>query len=293
VDLITLAAGDATLTLAPELGASIVAWERGRFPMFRPPLPDALERRFVRGLAAFPLVPYSNRIVHGRFRFAGSVYALPATFGGHAIHGVGWETPWRLVARKDESVLLAMTHVPNEFWPFAFDAELLTTLTPDRLSVRIEAVNRHDAPAPFGIGLHPYFPRSAAATLQFNADGVWRNSREMEPVAHIDVPPEWDHTLRQPLGSAALDNCFTGWDGTARLSYPHEGYVMTIAAEPVFGNLVVYDAPDNPFIAAEPVSNANDAINKPDLPAGQAMRVLAPGETLAGTMSFTVEDVAA
>jgi aldose 1-epimerase len=41
------------------------------------------------------------------------------------------------------------------------------------------------------------------------------------------------------------------------------------------------------FFCVEPVSHSPDAINRPDLPADQAMHVLEPGAVLAGRISLT------
>jgi aldose 1-epimerase len=291
MELITLRAGDADVTLAPGLGGAVVSWTRAGHAVFRAPLPGALADGFVRGLASFPLIPWSNRIAHGRFAFDGESYQLPATFGGHAIHGTGWTSPWQASEHDSTSATLVNVHEPDELWPFAFAAAQRFTLDADRLTLALSVTNRHARPAPFGIGAHPYFPRGAGATLQFSAAGVWRNVGEMIAAEHVAVPAAWDHARALPVGSADLDNCFTGWAGVARLTYPDPGFAITMTADPVFANLVVYISPVNDFIAVEPVSNVNDAINKMDQPVAHGLRVLRPGETLAATMAFTVEDI--
>src|SRR5690348_17022893 len=72
--MLTLSAGQSSLVLAPEAGGAIVGWSWGRFPVLRRPLPEALLHDHARGLAAYPLVPFSNRIANARFRFDGQVY---------------------------------------------------------------------------------------------------------------------------------------------------------------------------------------------------------------------------
>src|SRR6478735_7850324 len=53
------------LTLAPDQGGSILSFRHGDFDLLRP----AEGSGNVRTHAAFPLVPYSGRIDHGRFTF--------------------------------------------------------------------------------------------------------------------------------------------------------------------------------------------------------------------------------
>lgn len=289
MEFITISAGDSVLTLAPGLGGSIVSWLHRERAMLRPPLPGAVEKRFVRGLGCFPLVPYSNRIARGHFRFGGTEHQVPATFGGNAIHGVGWEKPWQATRPDPTRVTLTLDHVPDATWPYAFRAEQRYVLAQDQMIVHLLMQSLHHAPAPAGIGLHPFFPRSPEAKLQFGASTVWENGPDMIPTQRIAIPPAWDHTQPKQVGSAVLDNCFAGWRGTARLSYPDLGYAMTMEAEPVFRHLVVFVPEGKPFFAVEPVTNMNDGVNRMDDTPGHGVTVLAPGEILAGRVTFRIE----
>jgi aldose 1-epimerase len=147
------------------------------------------------------------------------------------------------------------------------------------LTIRIEATNLHASPAPMGIGAHPYFPREPGAAITFQADGVWFN-REALPMTHGPVPADWDHSAGRPASREPLDNCFTGWHGTARIPG------LLIEADPILGNLQVYTPANADFLCVEPVSHVPDAINHPELPEAQAMTVLAPGQTLGGSISI-------
>jgi aldose 1-epimerase len=288
MDFLTLAAGDATVVLAPDLGGAVVSWTRGENHIFRPPLDGAIQDRFVRGLASFALVPYSNRIARGKFRFSGIDYQLPATFSGNAIHGVGWQGSWAPDQPEPTRADLTFDHAPDPTWPFAFRARQSFSLSPEALECHLLVQNLHDGPAPVGLGHHPYFPRAPGATLQFTADAVWHNGPDMIPDRRTPVPPEWDHRTPRPLGSATLDNCFVGWRGGARITYPDRGYGITISADPVFDKLVVFVPPGKDFFAVEPVTNINDGINRMDAP-DNGIRILQPGEIFAGKMNFAVE----
>jgi aldose 1-epimerase len=293
MDLLTLTAGDMALSLAPELGGAVVSWTRGADPIFRTPRTDALARAFVRGLASFPLVPYSNRIAGGLFRFAGVDHQLPASFGGNAIHGIGWERAWHVGHSDPAHATLTLHHLPDASWPFAFRAEQRFALDADALTCFLMIQSLHGGPAPAGLGMHPYFPRSPEATLRFTADGVWHNREDMIPDRRTAVPEEWDHTTPRRLGDVALDNCFVGWRGSARIAYPDRGFAISIAAEPIFRHLIVFTPPGQDFIAVEPVTNMNDGLNRIDDTPGHGICILQPGETLFGRMTFRVEDIGA
>ncbi len=290
--MLTLQAGEGSLTLAPELGGSIVGWTVGPHHVLRPPLVDALVQGSARGMAAFPLVPYSNRIDHGRFDFGGRSYQLARNFGDepHSIHGVGWTSVWDAAEVSARAARLTLVHDGRGAaalgWPFPFDSELRFTLEPDGLTVALAMTNRHDQPAPAGLGLHPFFPRTETATLRFSASGVWRNGADHLPIEHVAVPPDWDHRTPRRVGSAVLDNLFTGWDGEAEITLAPSPIVVRLSASDLFRRLVVYVPDGKPYFATEPVSHRTDAINHLGQGEDTGLRILEPGETLAGEVRF-------
>jgi aldose 1-epimerase len=284
--LVTLTAGDVRLVLAPEIGGSIAEWSRGAHSLFRPMQPHGLEERSPRGLASYPLFPFSNRVAHRRFRFAGVDHELPDLMNGFAIHGAGWQLPWQ-AAQTANGATLSLEYGPGPLWPFAFRATQHFTLTPNALVCDLGIENRHPSPAPAGFGLHPYFPRTPQTSLRFTAPYVWHNGTgDMIPVRRSAPPPEWDFSAGHVLGGVALDNCFAGWGGHAVLSYPDRGYTLTITADPVFRHLVVYVPTEQDFFAVEPVSNMNDGLNRMQDDTDHGVFVLAPGEARTGRMSF-------
>lgn len=286
--MLTLRAQDASLLVAPESGGAIAGWARGPVRLLRMPLTDAVLRGDVHGMACFPLLPYANRIGHARFAWAGKTWQL-RPFPGHpnALHGVGWKRPWDIAALTEASVRLTLTHDPAGpdgpvDWPFAFTATEEIVLERDRCRITLSLTNRHREPAPAGLGVHPYFPAPGAA-LQFQAASVWENDAINLPQTRIAIPPAWDHSTGCPIGAVALDNCFVGWRQPAVLRWPT--HTLTLTADPMFDHLQVYTPPGQPFFAVEPVSHAPDALNREGAP---GMRVLAPGETLAGSITLDI-----
>lgn len=244
--MLTLCADDMSLVLMPEQGAGILGWTRGDIPLLRHAVPRAVVPGTVREMAGFPLVPYSNRIARGQFSFGGAFYQLALNFGDHpnSIHGVGWQRAWQVTQIARDKALVSLHHSPDPGWPFAFDAMLQAELMPDALRIALTVTNRHSAPAPAGLGLHPFFPRGTA-TLQFRADTVWHNGADMLPTTRAAIPPDWDHASPRAVGSAALDNCFEGWTGTATLAWPDR--TLTLEASEIFRHLVVYTPPGQDF----------------------------------------------
>ena len=110
--MLTLQADESSLVLAPEIGGAIVGWRLGAVPLMRLPAPDAIIAGNVRGLACFPLVPFSNRIANGRFNWEDAPYTLDRNFGDHphTIHGVGWKRAWEVAEAGASFATLTLRH---------------------------------------------------------------------------------------------------------------------------------------------------------------------------------------
>ena len=284
--MLTLALGASSIVVDPEHGASLTGWMIGRTPILRRALPQSAVDGGPHALGCFPLLPYGNRIGFRRFQWLGSDYTLAGNFGDHphTIHGVGWQRAWTAANISSRSVTLIMQHDPDPFWPFAFAAEVSYTLSVGGLTVSLGLTNRHHTPAPSGIGVHPYFPKTNDPSLRFNATGAWQNGTNSLPLRHAAPPANWLHTRPRPIAQSRLDNCFTGWGGTADiLAGPAS---LRIEASPVFRQLQVFTPSWADFFCVEPVSHVPDAVNHHDLPPDQAMSTLLPDEKLTGTIRF-------
>jgi aldose 1-epimerase len=286
--VLTLTAGASSVVVAPELGAGLVGWMRGRTPILRRALPQASVGGDPFAMGCFPLLPYGNRMGHGRFHWLGAACILRRNFGDHphTIHGIGWQRAWTVEQASRQSVRLRLDHRPDACWPFAFRAEVAYALTTARLTVTLQLTNQHDGPAPAGIGLHPHFPKANTPTLRFNATGAWENSADALPSRHGPVAAEWQHGEARAVASSRLDNCFTGWDGVAEITAGPAS--LRIEASDKFAMLQVFTPSWADFFCVEPVSHVPDALNRADLPVEQAMTVLDAGAVLSGTIRFTV-----
>jgi aldose 1-epimerase len=275
--------GTSSLVVAPEYGAGLTGWMLGRTPMLRRALPQAVAGE-PQAMGCFPLLPYGNRLARGCFRWRGTDYRLRPNFGDHphTIHGLGWQRAWSVDRVDASSVTLTLQHRADASWPFAFDAVVSYALSDQGLTVTIGLTSRHDAPAPAGIGLHPFFPKAHDPALRFDAVRVSQNGADALPRHHADPPVDWCHAAPRNVAESRLDNCFTGWAGTAEiLAGPAS---LLLQASGAFRQLQVFTPSWVNFFCIEPVSHVPDALNRPDLPAEQAMQVLQPDESLSGTV---------
>lgn len=286
-DLVTLQNGGYQLELCPEGGGCITAFRYQGHDVMRPAT-DAYWQGFEpREAGSFPLVPYSNRIAEGRFTYGGRDYSLPINMPPepHAIHGDGWQSSWTIEEQNEAAVVLRYEAVDT---PICHRSRQIFSLDDDGLTARLELENTGPAPLPFGIGHHPYFPRSEGLTLETAASGVWLPDDRKIPNKKVAIPEDWDFSKPKRLAALDLDNCFTGFGGKAEMHWPESGLSLSIAADPIFGHLVVFVPPGEDFVCVEPVSNVTNGIHQ--LIAGRrdtGLQVLQPGAMIEGSMRFS------
>lgn len=291
----TLRSEHLTLEVLPGLGASVLNLRAAAgVPVLRPVDPGTVQTSSQ--CASFLLLPYSNRIRDARFSFGGQEVQLrPTTKNGLAQHGDVRNRPWR-VAEASVSHLRA-TFDSRDFtdvnWPWAFTAAVDYRLHGPHLDTTVSLVNADTRPMPAGLGLHPYFARQAGAggvdpTLDVDAELLYDTDERQLPLgAARPVTPAEDFRRPVPVGERQIDATYTAWNGVARLDWG--GRALTITADNVYSHLVVFTAPDG-SLALEPVSHATDALNlAPRGVDGTDLRVLSPGQTLAGTVRLTLE----
>jgi len=299
--LVCLNAADAALELAPATGGAIASFTWRGVPVLRPTAPDMIAAGDVRRHACYPLVPYSNRIEHGRLAFDGRTHELALNFGDHphSIHGVGWQRPWNVQHVDASSARLAFEHRPGSgddgeerAWPWPFRATQWFQLAPAgsdavALRMRLTVSNLGDETFPFGLGWHPFFACDESTTLQFSAKGVWETNDTMIPTRQVTPDGRFDFETRRAIGSTVLDNVYTGWTGKAQLKDRRAAREITLSGDTASPFFVVYIPPHHTFLAIEPVTQMTDAFNRAER--GQAdtgARRLAPGESFSCTMQI-------
>lgn len=292
--IITLSAGPMRMEVAPALGACILSLTHDGRSILRPATAAAVMEGGTRLSGCYAMLPFANRIANGRFLFAGRWQQLranaPEIVGPHALHGLGWQRPWQVLAAGTDFVSLGLTHRPQAEgdWPYAFTARLDYRLSPGGLEVGMRLVNDEKSNALAGMGLHPNFINTPGAMLRFAALSHWRPGGDGLP-ATVTMPPDPDFRHGRPVAGTALDGDFAGWAGIAHLTGLVPDLLVTLKADRLFGTLRVFTPSDRDFFGVEPVSHGANAINQPGLP---PMAILAPGAALSGTISIRAEPVA-
>lgn len=290
--MITLRAGHLVLVLAPECGGSIAAFysdqDGTRRDWFRPAATEDLLAGNSLGVGCFPMAPFCNRLRAGAFRFEGRDFFLPPNLRGerHAIHGLVWQRPWTIEAAGPARVRLR-TADDGRFWPSAFTVHQLFELTPQCLRVTLEVHNEGAQRMPAGLGLHPFLVHRAGAMLRARLGEAWEVDEERLPTGmRASLPQGGWKPEGERIEALELDNCFSGWDGVAQVSWPDASSLL-IAATPPLRYLSIFVPSGRDYFCLEPVSQVPDWLNAGPANASAAGgALLDPGERLAASCEF-------
>ena len=282
--LLTLNRDGMRCDIAPALGGAIAGlWFEG-IPVLRPP-PDA-GLFHVREAGSYPLLPFSNRIGRAQMEWVGVSHALLPNFAPepHAIHGVGWQRPWSVAAQHADGVQLTLRHPGDSGWPFAFEAVQTLRLAAQGLALELVLTNRALHAVPAGLGWHPYFAKRAGSRITFSAAGRWEMGPDKLPTRRLPVSG-----IQDECAALDVDHCFDGWSGSVEL---HDTLLRTrLSAD--LGHLVVFTHPSSDFVAIEPVSHVNNALNLAPMLGcdvrALGVQVLPPGQSMAAHLRIAVQ----
>jgi aldose 1-epimerase len=298
--------GKQRLGLVPTLGGSVAAWQLARdgsepFDLFRPwdglDYPDEPLRV---AQASYPLVPWSNRISQGGFTANAQFHRLAPNAAGqtYPIHGDGFLQSWQFKQRNSSSLDMALESKQFNGNPHHYSATQTFQLLDDGMAQSICVTHLGDAPLPYGLGLHPWLPRNEQTTLQAKVDGVWLSHADCLPKAHTaDFLASWDLNISIPAAGTLIDNCYTGWDGAACVTWPDQNLQLNLRQQQSLSTpseeastylvlpnyLLIFRKVTGDHFCIEPVSHPIDACHLPGQP---GLQMLEKGESLTLALSW-------
>ena len=182
--------------------------------------------------------------------------------------------------------LLSYEHKPDASWPFAFDTSQAFRLTGHELELTLSITNQSASATPVGLGWHPHFVKRARSRIAFEATGRWEMDAQKLPTHRIST-----HGLDADCALLDVDHCYDGWSGVVHL----RDEALDIRVSSNLSRLVVFTSDTKDFVAIEPVSHVNNAINlmanKVASAEALGVHVLQPGESVSSEMTIHVEDV--
>lgn len=239
-DAVELADGRASLVVSPREGAAILRYDalrpgRAPTPLIKPS----------KGLLKFGsqlLVPWSNRISGGGFEFEGRFHALEPNVEGEPfpLHGGGFQRPWRLTRRTSTEMELVLEN--GAIGPYRYHASVRYALEDGALGAVLTVENRATIRLPYGLGFHPWFPRSPRTLLQASARRVWLEDERHLPTAVVSLTsrPDWDFSQAALLPDTWVNNAFEGWDGRASITQPDDAITVTVDTSLTLNVFVLY-----------------------------------------------------
>jgi aldose 1-epimerase len=267
--------------IRPDLGGCIEGLWTGSVPVLRSSPAGSLTN--VRLSGSYPLVPFSNRVAQAQLVWNGTSHPLVKNFPGeeHSIHGIGWKRTWQVLEDGAEHCMLSLEHRADSHWPFAFDSSQTFRVQGNRLTVLLSITNQSPQYAPVGLGWHPYFVKRSGSRIAFQAQGVWGMGGDKLPTRLQESAG-----LQQSCAELSVDNCFDGWSGQVLL----EDDALSVQLQSDVKRLVVFTTPEKDFVAIEPVSHVNNAMNAGNSKESErhGVVVLAPGQSHHISMTIQV-----
>jgi aldose 1-epimerase len=282
--ILNLLNGKLKCDLRPDLGGCIAGLWFDGIPVLRSTPAQQLDS--VRKAASYPLVPFSNRVGQARLVWAGTSHPLIQNSAAepHAMHGVGWQRPWEVLDDSAQFAMLSYEHKADSAWPFAFDCSQAFRLGQAELVMSLSLTNQAATPAPAGLGWHPYFVKRAGSHIRFGAAARWEMSEDKLPTHRVQTTG-----LDADCNSLDVDHCFEDWHSAALLQ---DGQ-LKIQVSSNLTRLVVCTSASRDYVAIEPVSHVNNAVNLVGHQGLSAqslgLKVLGPGETMSAEMSIRIE----
>ncbi len=228
------------------------------------------------------LMPWPNRVAGGKWTLDGAVQQLDITEPkyGNASHGLLRNTGYQVTDQSASAITLSATVFPQHGYPFHLDTSVRYQLTEDGVTVMHGVHNAGEAPAPFGVGTHPFLrvgdTPARQLTVTVLADRYYEVDERKIPVRALPVDgTPFDLRGGRSLADADLDTAFTGLrtiEGRFRhrLTAP-DGRGVELWASRDFGTTQVFVtdvyATDDGLIdavAIEPMTCAPNALNSGD-----------------------------
>ncbi len=290
-----LTAGAYAAEIEP-LGATLQQLTASGHDLVVPATPGDPDRLF-RGAV---IAPWPNRVVDGRYRFAGVDHqlALSEAERGHALHGFTHDSTWEVVDQAADSAVLRLDLPPQPGYPFTLELQAMYALADDGLRIELTARNTGTAAAPYGCTIHPYVTCGTArvdeAELELPAATRLEVDERLSPTAPVPVQSvDCDFRQGAAIGSRQIDHAFTDLTAdaagttTATLRRPPGdrgggGVRMTWGAWARWVQVYTADLPeptaDRSGLALEPMSCAPDAFNARAGDPDAGLVVLEPGD---------------
>jgi galactose mutarotase-like enzyme len=172
------------------------------------------------------LFPFPGLVRDATYWWKGQQFRLPvnAPDGTSFAHGFAHDRAWKVVEREEGQIVMkletpgCLNEDERRGYPFAVTLRQEISLGEDGLSIVLVARNEGVAPAPVGLGLHPYFAMAFLggdrSDLRFETPAGSGTAQSSEPIrlasvgqelhTRADVPSPSQVRLRGSMGAVSL-----------------------------------------------------------------------------------------
>ncbi len=244
--------------------------------------------------AAFPLIPFANRVRGGGFRFEDQEICFRPNLsdGQPYLHGDAWLGEWRIVERSSRFVQMAFTRAADAVSPYAYTAEQVLSLDGNGLRVELSVTNDGRWALPFGLGHHPYFPWRPGAMVRVGKHGAfWTEGFDYLPARPMSVPDDLRFDDFAPPPRRRVNNVIDDWDGRAWVRWPDVGLELAVEASEAFRWLMLFiNTPERDpgyrfdYFCLEPMTHSPGGHGAG---AESGFTVLAPRETMTANVLYS------
>jgi aldose 1-epimerase len=231
------------------------------------------------------MVPWAGRLAGGRIPTEDGEVRLEENLPPSAIHGLGFDKPWDVIARTGTAATL-VCDLHGLGWPFGGRTTQRLTLGIASLDLEL-AVGGYTRAGPAGLGWHPWFARSRTGDLELRleASRVLVLDADNVPTGEVrGVTPEEDLRGGPALGDRRLDHVYINAKSPASLLWPDLD--LQIEYGPDLEAVVVHTPKEG--VCVEPQTMWPNA---PLLAArgtpGTGLRTLMPGESFSVSERWT------
>ncbi len=289
--------------IAPSCGANLfsLSWA-GNELLY---LPDTLSLFDGSRYGVPVLYPSPCRIPGGKFSFRGEQFDFGLNRDDTHIHGLVRDAAWEFsppVARDGAATLSTwIDFKPGSeiYRKFPFEHRLTLTYTLDSTGIKLafSVSNRDRRDLPFGFGLHPFWNYPGGQS------DVWLSAPVAERMELAGLVPTgkllpvqgtaWDICNPVSVSTLEMDDVFTGMvqDAPAVIEFRKAGLRLSLEASSLFGHLIVYALPSNPFFCVENLTSSPDAHNlyARGFEAASGLNVVPPGAEISGWVKYSLD----
>lgn len=292
--------------LLPGVGNNLFRFiSRGRSFLSYPQPLSKFREEFAPFRYGVPVLFPPNRVRNGKFVFLDREYQLPLNEPPHHLHGEISQRSWtvKAIAADEDTGASVLSEFRFDqhpdilaYFPHPLVFRMRYTLRDGQLQLDGEVQNEGDSPAPYAVGLHPYFALPASeAWVTVPAAEEW----PITPQSFVTGTPaatEWVNEVNRgipasewrPLDCRMVSVVCPSGGYSCILSCPGEGWQLTFRVDSQFRFLLLFRPDWSQSISLEPYTCLTDAFNLPYPADMTGVRGLDPGEVAAFHCSLWV-----